>query len=130
MGISAIKRREHETQRAAKYLLPGTKRRVGYATYRPTTGRCETCGEKMADHPKCGACGVLCGGNHLESLPSPRRGQKLCGHCILAWERLDQVLGRQSKWEEFLSPKPSMLTEYTTPEKTGDNLLEEEINGN
>lgn len=70
-----------------KYQLPDSPdieekyrgRIVDYASYRRITGKCETCGAEMANHPKCGACGVLCGTGHLDWLPSSYRGQQLLG---------------------------------------------------
>jgi len=84
-----------------------------YDLYRSVTGKCETCGAEMDNHPKCGACGILCGTGHLEGLPSPYRGHGLCGHCVASWKRLDQLVGRETTWSEFLNPQPRIFSSVT-----------------
>jgi len=78
MKPSKIKMTE---KRQLLYEVPGTERMVDYATYRAITGKCETCGAEMNDHPKCDACGALCGPGHLHEKLSPYQGFNLCGEC-------------------------------------------------
>lgn len=85
-------------------LLSPEGKRVSYGAYRDITGLCETCGEAIASHPKCEACGTFCGLGHFEDL-SNYREHVLCGHCISRWQRADENYGRQTTWKEFLAPK-------------------------
>lgn len=89
---------------SGKYRLPKTGEWVNYDTYRKLRGKCETCKAQMDTHPKCDACGALCGKGHLEKLPSPYQEQKLCKHCIGFWKGLDKVIGRKATWSEFQNP--------------------------
>lgn len=93
----------------SKYRLPETGQLVDHATYRQMTGKCETCGAQMDDHPKCDACANLCGTGHLDTFPSPYRGHNLCGRCIVSWKTLDRVIGKKATWDEFLNPKLKMF---------------------
>lgn len=80
-----------------------------YTLYRKVTGRCDTCGLKMAGHPMCAGCGALCGSNHDNALPIPYRGRNLCPSCYDRWQIIEKVIGREATWEEFLSPQPKMF---------------------
>lgn len=80
-----------------------------YVKYRDATGLCETCGLGMEEHPVCGNCGILCGSGHLDGLPVEYRGRRLCGHCISMWRKLENEVGRECTYDEFLRPRPSML---------------------
>ena len=82
-----------------------------YVLYRDVTGICETCGAKLANHPKCDACNILCGEGHLDEPPSLYRGHNLCGHCIVKWETLDKVIGREANWQEVVNPRPKIFWE-------------------
>jgi len=75
-----------------------------YVLYRVETGKCEACGAEMASHPKCDACGILCGTGHLYGVPSLYRGHNLCGYCVTSWKRLDRLIGGETTYEEFKSP--------------------------
>ena len=74
-----------------------------YLDYRQVTGKCEVCHALIQTHPKCEACGILCGIGH-ENVLSPYRGHSLCGRCLVAWKGKDSLYGRETTWEEFTRP--------------------------
>lgn len=90
------------------YMLPETGKRADWETYRKITGKCETCGAVMTEHPICEGCKILCGMGHLEFL-SRYWGHHICGHCMAAWKRLEKMMGRKVTWEECLYPTVKML---------------------
>jgi len=104
-GTRGIKREAHPL---GTHQLPGTDRWVDYATYREKTGTCETCGAPMAGHPQCEGCGSLCGGSHEAGLTT-YRGHGLCPFCIKNWKSQEKAVGRETTWEEFRSPNPSLF---------------------
>lgn len=67
--------------------------------------QCPRCYIIMRNHPKCNACGILCGIGHKNAL-CEYRGKKLCSYCVGAWRRLERLIGREAKWGEFLRPDP------------------------
>ena len=71
-----------------------------YETYRRFTGKCEVCHAPIQPHPRCDACGILCGMGH-ENVLSPYRGHDLCGPCIKAWKVKDNLFGKEMTWSEF-----------------------------
>ncbi len=90
----------------AKYLIPGereTLRLIDYIKTRRETGVCETCDHEMKDHPRCQACGILCGTGHILSL-SEYRGHELCGNCIHSWKVLERVRDKRVSFNKFVSP--------------------------
>lgn len=57
---------------------------------------------------ECEACGAL-GGTDSNRL-CPYREHNICQGCYQNWRRLDQILGREATWEEFLKPGLRMFT--------------------
>jgi hypothetical protein len=50
------------------------------------------CGELMAEHYKCGVCGILIGARHLEKAPTMFNGRAYCSYCY-AMELVGIILG-------------------------------------
>jgi len=51
----------------------------------------------------CEACGIICGAEHDDIIYSYKEHQ-ICGHCILAWKRLDTIIRRETTFKEFCVP--------------------------
>lgn len=100
--IIPVTKKNHQIYRCE---IPGKDKMVDFDTYRGVTGQCETCGSAMNRHPRCDACGILCGLRHFEYLPSVYREHTLCGHCIGFWKALDCNTGRQTTYDEFVNPR-------------------------
>jgi len=65
--------------------------------------KCPTCDASMDGHPHCEACSILTGQGHWDRL-CDYRGHKICGHCVVAWQRAERQIGREISWRKFLSP--------------------------
>ena len=70
-----------------------------YLDSRRRTGFCE-CGASIKTHPKCKACNILCGSQHLSMLYS-YRGHSICSECIKHWQTLEKLATREVGWEAF-----------------------------
>ena len=57
----------------------------------------------------CEGCGVLAGLGYTELVLMRYRDHDLCGYCVVAWKRLEKVLGREATFKEFREPKLSMF---------------------
>ena len=66
--------------------------------------RCPHCYILTRDHPRCNACGILCGIGHNNAL-CEYRGKKLCGYCVKRWQKLDELIGRQTTFAEMMNPE-------------------------
>ena len=97
-----------------------------YMAYRAATGLCETCGEPMDTHPRCDACGFLCGSGHLEGL-SQYRGHSICGYCITAWKKLEGLLGREATWQEFTHPRQLLVRKLLWKTREEESMTDERI---
>jgi len=75
------------------------------AKARKVTGICETCGQKVASHTECEACGILIGPGHLRAWVNNYRGHVLCDPCVADWKETN------SSWMRFLFPS-DLIEDY------------------
>jgi len=40
------------------------------------------------------------------------REYKICGHCVKAWKKLDNIIGREATFKEFCNHKPKLFPEF------------------
>lgn len=59
---------------------------------------CPYC-ENRKEHPKCEACGIIIGENHLEAKLYKYRDHHLCNYCLNTWERHPN-----KNWQQFAHP--------------------------
>ena len=73
--------------------------KIDVLQYRTLTGICETCHLPMEGHPKCAACGILCGLSHIYGLCT-YRDVTVCSGCLRSWEVLEKEKGKDLTWPE------------------------------
>lgn len=56
-------------------------------------GPCEACGIPLSGHPKCVACGILFGRDHLVETSVKAEGHDLCPYCYSQWKTRHPKLG-------------------------------------
>jgi len=55
------------------------------------------CGEPLARHLRCEACGILCGSQHIEKYVIEFRGHQLCPSCVENWKKYPR-----KSWRRFI----------------------------
>jgi hypothetical protein len=78
------------------------EKKIDALQYRVLTGICETCHLPMEGHPKCAACGILCGPGHIYGL-STYHGAKVCSGCLHSWKVLEKKKGKELTWPQVKS---------------------------
>jgi len=61
--------------------------------WRKATGRCETCGHTMDNHPQCQACGIMIGPGHNQRWEAEHRGFIVCPKCKFDWLKTEKEIG-------------------------------------
>jgi len=61
------------------------------------------CGELLKGHPRCEACGILCGSGHIFQLVH-YGGHNLCSGCAKVWK-----LHPERDWKDFTHPSTSKV---------------------
>ena len=80
---------------------------IANKTYMESTGNCPKCHLPIDGHAQCESCLILCGPEHECEIVNFRECE-ICNKCVAEWLRLEDTLGREVAWGEFLKPTPAM----------------------